>query len=101
MHRRKLKLQRRFQSCLQRKVLYFFDRHCELCPTCGHPMPLEATKAKRAERVSAIDAKVKCIVIDDCQSKLSAEKLTPCDLVSTTDLEASLASYREPIDFAE
>lgn len=79
------------------------DCTTELCPTCGQQMPLGATKAKRAERVSAIDAKVKClrIVIDDCQSKLSSGELTPCDLISTTDLEASIASYREPIDFSD
>ena len=79
------------------------DGTTELCPTCGQQMPLEATKAKRAERVSAIDAKVKClrIVIDDCQSKLSSGELAPYDLVSTTDLETSLASYREPINFRD
>lgn len=75
----------------------------ELCPTCGQQMPLEATKTKRAERVSAIDAKVEClrIVIADCHCKLSSGELYPYDLASTTDLEASLASYREPIDFSD
>lgn len=73
----------------------------ELCPTCGQQMPLEATKAKRAERVSAIDAKVKCLrlVTDSCHMKLASGELSPFDLISTTDLETSLASYREPIDF--
>lgn len=95
------KLTEEISGLLTEKGALLFDSTAELCPTCGQSMPLEATKAKRAERVSAIDAKVKClqIVIDDCQSKLSSGELTPCDLVSTTDLEASLASYREPIDF--
>ena len=95
------KLTEEISELLTEKGTLLFDSTAELCPTCGQPMPLESTKAKRAERVSAIDAKVKClqIVIDDCQSKLSSGELTHCDLVSTTDLEASLASYREPIDF--
>jgi DNA repair exonuclease SbcCD ATPase subunit len=95
------KLTEEISELLTEKGTLLFDGTAELCPTCGHPMPLEATKAKRAERVSAIDAKVKClrIVIDDCQSKLSSGELTPCDLASTMDLEASLASYREPINF--
>lgn len=95
------KLTDEISELLTEKGALLFDSTAESCPTCGQPMPLEATKAKRAERVSAIDAKVKClqIVIDDCQSKLSSGELTPCDLISTTDLEASLASYREPIDF--
>lgn len=95
------KLTEVISELLAEKGALLFDSTAELCPTCGQPMPLEATKAKRAERVSAIDAKVKClqIVIDDCQSKLSSGELTHCDLLSTTDLEASLASYREPIDF--
>lgn len=97
------KLTEEISELLTEKGALLFDSTAELCPTCGQSMPLEATKAKRAERVSAIDAKVKClqIVIDDCQSKLSSGELTPCDLVSTTDLEASLASYREPIDFGD
>lgn len=86
---------------LAEKGALLFDGTVELCPTCGQQMPLEATKAKRAERVSAIDAKVKClrIVTDSCHMKLASGELTPCDLISTTDLEASLASYREPINF--
>lgn len=97
------KLTEEISELLTEKGALLFDNTAELCPTCGQSLPLEATKAKRAERVSAIDAKVKClqIVIDNCQSKLSSGELTPCDLVSTTDWEASLASYREPIDFGD
>ena len=97
------KLTEEISELLTEKGALLFDSTAELCPTCGQSMPLEATKAKRAERVSAIDAKVTClrIVIDDCQSKLSSGELTPNDLVSTTDLEASLAAYREPINFGD
>lgn len=97
------KLADEISELLAEKGALLFDSTVELCPTCGQQMSLEATKVKRAERVSAIDAKVTClrIVIDNCQSKLSSGELTPCDLVSTTDLEASLASYREPIDFGD
>lgn len=95
------KLTEEISELLSEKDALLVDGSVELCPTCGQQMPIESTKAKRAERVSAIDAKVKCLrmVIDDSQSKLSSGELTPCDLMSTTDLEASLASYREPIDF--
>ena len=97
------KLTEGISELLAEKDALLADSTTELCPTCGQQMPTEATKAKRAERVSAIDAKVKClrIVIDDCQSKLSSGELSPCYLVSTTDLEASLASYREPINFGD
>lgn len=97
------KLTEEISELLAEKGALLFDSTTELCPTCGQPIPLEATKTKRAERISAIDAKVKClrIVIDDCQSKLSSGELTPYDLVSTTDLETSLASYREPINFRD
>lgn len=97
------KLTEEISDLLAEKDALLDDSVAELCPTCGQQMPSETTKAKRAERVSAIDAKVKClrIVIDDCQSKLSGGELTPRDLVSTTDLEASIASYREPIDFGD
>lgn len=97
------KLTSEISELLVEKDVLLDDSTAELCPTCGQQMPLEATKTKRAERVSAIDAKVKClrIVIVDCQAKLTSGELTPCDLVSTTDLEASLASYREPIDFGD
>lgn len=95
------KLTDEISELLAEKDALFDDSVAELCPTCGQPMPLEATKAKRAERVSAIAAKVKClrVVTDSCHMKLASGELSPCDLVSTTDLEASLASYREPIDF--
>lgn len=96
-------LTKEISELLAEKDALLADDTTELCPTCGQQMPLEATKAKRAERVSAIDAKVKClrIVTDSCHMKLASEELTPCDLMSTTDLEASLASYREPIDFGD
>lgn len=96
------KLTEEISELLAERDALLADGTTELCPTCGQQMPLEATKAKRAERVSAIDAKVKClrIVTDSCHMKLASGELSPCDLMSTTDLEASLASYREPIDFS-
>lgn len=97
------KLTDEISELLAEKEALLDNSVAELCPTCGQQMPLEATKTKRAERVSAIDAKVEClrIVIADCHCKLSSGELYPYDLASTTDLEASLASYREPIDFGD
>lgn len=97
------KLTEEISDLLSEKDALLDNSVAELCPTCGQQMPSEATKAKRAERVSAIEAKIKClrIAIDDCHAKLSSGELTPSDLISTTDLEASLASYREPINFSD
>lgn len=97
------KLTDEISELLTEKEALLDNSVAELCPTCGQQMPLEATKTKRVERVSAIDAKVKClrVVTDSCHIKLASGELSPCDLMSTTDLEASLASYREPIDFSD
>lgn len=97
------KLTEEISELLAEKETLLADATAELCPTCGQQMPLEATETKKAERISAIDAKVKClrIVTDGCHIKLASGELTPCDLVSTTDLEASIASYRAPIDFGD
>lgn len=96
-------LTEKISELLAEKDILLTDGTTELCPTCGQQIPLVAIKAKQAERISDIEDKVKClrIAIDYCQSKLSSGELMLCDLISTTDLEASLASYREPINFSD
>jgi hypothetical protein len=75
----------------------------EVCPTCGQQMPQDVINDNIRKRVAYIDAKIELhqFEISKCKEKLSSGNLRPCDLISTTDLEASLASYMGPIDFCE
>lgn len=79
-----------------------------MCPTCGQPMPQDVVvrnnENTRAGLISDIDSINKEIsklesIIADCRKDISTGKFAPRDLVSTTDLQMSLASYSEPINF--
>lgn len=75
----------------------------DVCPTCGQQIPQDVIKDNVRKKIAYIDAKIEShqLEISDRKEKLSSGDLCPRDLISTTDLEASLASYREPIDFGD
>jgi hypothetical protein len=75
----------------------------DVCPTCGQQIPQDVIKDNVRKKIAYIDAKIEShqLEISDRKEKLSSGDLCPRDLISTTDLEASLASYREPIDFSD